>query len=218
MRSLAPVRLSGSTGSLDPKGPVAQTMADLWWLMLAVGTAVFLVFAVALGVALARRAGDEPSGGGGRPSQRWILGGGVLLPLVVLVVVFGATVAAMREMPQEASDDALVVEVTGFQWRYEVRYPDAGVQVVDELHLPVGREVALHLTSEDVIHSFWVPELGGKLDLLPDGTNVLVLQADEPGEWTARCAEFCGLHHATMRMRVVAEPPAAFEAWLEGQR
>jgi cytochrome c oxidase subunit 2 len=204
-------------GSLDPAGPAARSIADLWEVMLVLGVAVFVVFAVALGIGLTRRPADRPAQAAQRRLDRWIVGGGVVLPMIVVVVVFGATVQAMRGLPSEPSDDALVVEITGFQWRYDVSYPDAGVDVTDELHLPVGREVALHLTSEDVIHSFWVPELGGKLDMLPDGTNVLVLTADEPGEWAARCAEFCGEKHASMTLRVVAESPEDFEMWLAGQ-
>jgi cytochrome c oxidase subunit 2 len=204
-------------GSLDPQGPNAEIIADLWWLMLALGAVAFGVFAVALGIGLTRRPAERPGEDTQRRLDRWIVGGGVVLPTVVVLVVFGATVQAMRALPADPSDDALVVEVTGFQWRYEVSYPAEGVRVVDELHLPVGREVALHLKSEDVIHSFWVPELGGKLDMLPDGTNVLVLQADQPGEWGARCAEFCGLHHASMVLRVVAEAPEQFDAWLATQ-
>lgn len=205
------------SGSLDPQGPAAQTIADLWWLMLGLGTMAFLVFAVALGVGLTRRPGPGSEEQTQRRLNRWIVGGGIVLPVVVVVAVFGATVHAMQSLPGDPSDDALVIEITGFQWRYEVSYPDQGVEVVDELHLPVGREVALHLTSEDVIHSFWVPELGGKLDMLPDGTNVLVLQADQPGEWGARCAEFCGLRHASMVLRVVAQAPEEFDAWLAAQ-
>jgi cytochrome c oxidase subunit 2 len=207
-----------STGSLDPKGPNAEIIADLWWVMLTLGIIAFAVFAVALAVGLTRRPAERPGEDPQRPLQRWILGGGVVLPAVLVLAVFGATLYAMRLLPDTPSEDALVIEVTGYQWRYEVSYPDEGVQVTDELHLPVGREIALYLKSEDVIHSFWVPELGGKLDMLPDGTNVLVLRADEPGEWGARCAEFCGLHHASMQMLVVAEPEAEFETWLAGQR
>lgn len=140
------------------------------------------------------------------------------LPCLLVVGTFVATVYAMRALPDEASDDALVIEVTGFQWRYEVSYPDHGVELTDELHPPVGRPVALHLKSEAVIHSFWGPELAGKLDMLPDGTNVLVLEADEPGEWGARCAEFCGLRRASMQMRVVAQPAQDSDIWLAGQR
>jgi cytochrome c oxidase subunit 2 len=205
---------SGS-GSLDPHGPAAETIAGLWWLMLGLGVAVFGVVATLLALGLFRRprAGEEP-----RPGERWIVAGGVVLPLVVLIVVFGATVAAMRTLSNEPPSEALVVEITGHQWWFEVSYPEEGVSAVDELHLPVGRPVALHLTSADVIHSFWVPELGGKMDMLPDGTNILVLQADRPGEFGARCAEFCGLDHANMRMRVVAESTDEFAAWIESQQ
>jgi cytochrome c oxidase subunit 2 len=205
-----------SSGSLDPKGPAAETIADLWWLMVGLSVAVFLVFAVALVVGLTRRPKEGDAADMQRRLDRWIVGGGVLLPLVVVLIVFGATVVAMRELPDE-SEQAMRIEITGFQWRYEVTYPEAGVALTDELRLPVGRPVALHLRSEDVIHSFWLPELGGKLDMLPDGTNVLVLEAAEPGEWGARCAEFCGLRHASMQMRVVAEPAEQFDSWLAAQ-
>jgi cytochrome c oxidase subunit 2 len=209
--------MRSASGSLDPRGPAAETIADLWWLMLALGLVAFVVFAVALGVGLTRRPREGSADQTQRRFDAWILGGGVVLPVVMVVVVFGATVYAMRALPDDPPADALVVEVTGFQWRYEVFYPDRDVQVTDELHLPVGRDVALHLKSEDVIHSFWAPELGGKLDMLPDGTNVLVLRADQPGEWGARCAEFCGLKHASMVMRVVAQSPEEFDAWLAAQ-
>ncbi|MDP5181669.1 cytochrome c oxidase subunit II [Blastococcus sp. BMG 814] len=204
-----------SSGSLDPKGPRAESIADTWWLMLGLGVAVFVLFAVLLAIGLFRhrREGEAP------PSERrWIVGGGVVLPVLVLVVVFGATIAAMRTLAEDAPPGALVIEVTGNQWYFEVAYPDAGVTTVDELHLPVGRPVEFHLTSADVIHGFWVPELGGKMDMLPDGVNVLVLQADEPGEWGAPCAEFCGLEHARMQVHVVAESPEDFAAWIESQQ
>lgn len=198
-------------GSLDPQGPVAQTMADLWWLMLALGVAVFAVFAVLLAVALFRRSGAEP---GSRRVSRWITGWGVVGPFVVIVVVFVATVYAMRVLPSEAPSDALVIDVVGHQWWYEVRYPEEGITTINELHIPTGRTIALRLTSADVIHSFWVPALAGKKDMLPDGVNTLVLQADEPGEHEALCAEFCGLRHTDMRMTVVAEPVEQFDAWV----
>jgi cytochrome c oxidase subunit II len=206
-------------GSLDPQGPAAEVMAELWWLLLGLGVAVFAVFAVLLGLALFRRrkppeAETPPPGRFGRLLVGW----GVAGPLLILVVVFGATLAAMRALPDRAPSGALEVEIVGHMFWWEVRYPDEGITVRDELHLPVGRPVELRLTSADVIHSFWVPELGGKLDLLPDHVNTMVLQADEPGRHLSICAEFCGLRHADMRMTVVAEPADRFDAWVAGRR
>ena len=200
---------------------MAESAADLWWLMLALGVAVFVVFAVFLAVGLFRaRPGDAPEAGP-QPQERfgpWLVGGGVALPLVVIAIVFAATVHAMRDVPTTAPPGALVVEIVGHQWWWEVRYPAEGVMTANEMHIPVGRPVALQLTSADVIHSFWVPALGGKLDLLPDKTNTLVLEADVPGRHLNRCAEFCGLQHTLMGMDVVAEPPEAFASWIAAQQ
>jgi cytochrome c oxidase subunit II len=149
---------------------------------------------------------------------RWFVVGGVVAPLVILLVVFGATVRAVQSVPTTAPPEALVIEVVGHQFWWEVRYPDAGVTVTNELHLPVGRPVNLQLSSADVIHSFWVPALAGKLDLLPDHPNTLVLEADQPGVHRSRCAEFCGLEHTKMVLTVVAEPEEQFAAWVAERR
>lgn len=203
-------------GSLDPQGPGARVIAELWWLLLGLGVAVFVVFVVLLALGLFRRgrtAGEAPHQFG-----RWFVGAGVVVPTLILVVIFAATVAAMRALPGSAPPEALKVEIVGHQFWWEVRYPEQGITVRDELHLPVGRPVELRLTSADVIHSFWVPALAGKLDLLPDHVNTLVLRADEPGRHLSICAEFCGLRHADMRMVVVAEPQDRFAAWLAERR
>jgi cytochrome c oxidase subunit 2 len=242
-----------TAGSLDPEGPVAETMANLWWLMLGIGAVVFVVVAVLLIGGLFRRrtaAGTDEPGTPGRPGGpgglaapggpggasgaiaatptgtdeerkrvgRWLVAGGVAMPLVVLVVVFGATVAAMRGVPDTVPSEALEIEVVGHQWWWEVRYPAEAFTTANEIHLPVGRPVAFRLTSADVIHSFWVPALGGKLDLLPERTNTLILEADEPGRHRSLCAEFCGLQHALMGLDVVAEPAEAFAAWVAAQQ
>jgi cytochrome c oxidase subunit II len=208
-------------GALDPQGPVSEAMAELWWVLLGLGVAVFVVVVVVLVLGLfRRRQAGEPQPGGQRPNSfgRWFVVGGVVAPLVVLLVVFGATIRAMRSVPTTAPPEALVVEVVGHQFWWEVRYPAEGITVRDELHLPVGRPVSLQLTSADVIHSFWVPALAGKLDLLPNHTNTLVLEADEPGEHRSRCAEFCGLEHTTMVLTVVAEPEERFASWVAERR
>jgi cytochrome c oxidase subunit 2 len=207
-------------GSLDPQGPVAEAMADLWWLMLALGVVVFAVVAAVLAVGLFRRRQTAPEPGRAEPGRfnRWLVIGGVAGPMIVLVVVFVATVQAMRFVPTSAPPEALVVEVVGRQWSWEIRYPEHGITADNELHIPVGRQVNLQLRSVDVIHSFWVPELGGKMDLLPERTNTLVLQADQPGVHRSRCAEFCGLRHTDHQLTVVAEPEEQFNAWVAGRR
>jgi cytochrome c oxidase subunit 2 len=195
-------------------------MADLWWLLLALGVAVFAVVVAVLAAALLRRGRVAGPDGGERPLgfNRWLVVGGVVAPTVILVVVFVATIQVMRDVPTAAPRDALVIEVTGRQWAWEVRYPDWDFSITNELHIPVGRPVSLRLRSEDVIHSFWVPPLGGKMDLLPDHVNTLVLQADEPGVHRSLCAEFCGLRHSDHRLTVVAEAEEDFAAWVEARR
>lgn len=207
--------------SLDPEGPAAESMADLWWLMLTLGVAVFVVFAVVLALGLFRRRPPEtPEPGAEAPSRfgAWMIGAGVAVPLVVIAVVFAATVQTMRAVPTTAPADALVIDVVGHQWWWEVHYPEEDVTTANEMHIPVGRPVALRLTSADVIHSFWVPALAGKLDMLPDKVNTLVLEADEPGEHVGRCAEFCGLQHTLMGLVVVAEPRQQFDSWVAARR
>jgi len=196
-------------------------MADLFWLMVGLGAVVFVVVVVVLALGLFRRGRvGEPQADRQRPDRfgRWFVVGGVVAPLVILIIVFGATVNAMRFVPTTAPPEALVIEVVGHQFWWEVRYPDAGITTANELHIPVGRRINLQLTSADVIHSFWVPELAGKLDLLPDRTNTLVLQADEPGEHVSPCAEYCGLEHTRMLLTVVAEPEEQFAAWVAERR
>lgn len=207
--------------ALDPAGPAARDIDDLWWFLFWLGLAVFALFAVllALGLRRSHRAaadGDDPSGDDdphGRSVRAWLVGGGVILPVVVVAVVLVATILAMRATADEAPE-ALTVVVVGHQWWWEMAYPDHDVVTANELHIPAGEPVRLVLRSTDVIHSFWAPALGGKLDALPDGDNVLVLEADEPGTYDGACAEFCGLQHANMNLVVIAHDPADFDRWL----
>ena len=207
--------------TMDPAGPAARDIADLWWLLFALGTAVFVLVVVLLAMALRRRAdgGADTTGSEERnlrAAKPWLVGGGVVLPSVLVVVVLVATIFAMRATADEGPEGALTIDVTGHQWWWEVEYPDAGAETANEVHIPAGEPVEIALTSADVIHSFWIPELAGKMDALPDGVNTLLIEADEPGRYEGACAEFCGLQHASMNLVVVAHEPAAFEEWLAG--
>jgi cytochrome c oxidase subunit II len=165
------------------------------------------------------RAVSMVNAGDGR-RMRWVLLGGLVFPLVVLVPLLGMTLRAMSGLGANG-DPGLLVEVVGHQYWWEVRYldGDGGVlfETANEIHLPVGRDVELRLEASDVIHSFWVPRLAGKLDMIPGRTNVLRLRADAAGEYRGQCAEYCGLQHARMSLLVVAMPEADYAAWAAAQ-
>lgn len=193
--------------------------------MLALGAVAFVVFAVGLFVGL-RRSGERndrnPSDDDlrrlgqrqtTRASNAWIIGGGVALPAVLIAVVLGATIMAMRSIAAADEDPALTVEVTGHQYWWEVRYPEFGVVGANEVHVPADTPVEIVLQSADVIHSFWVPAVAGKLDLLPERANRLVIDA-EPGTYQGRCAEFCGTSHANMDFLLVAHEGDGFDDWI----
>lgn len=145
-----------------------------------------------------------------------------VLPLVILAVVFGLMVGTMREIGASSVTSgapAMRVIARGFQWWWEFRYPTGSGEVTaaNEMHIPSGTVIDVQLEAGDVIHSFWVPELAGKTDMIPGKTNHLRLYAPRPGVFQGQCAEFCGPEHAWMRLTIVAEPAADFQRWLDGQ-
>ncbi|MGH8959440.1 MAG: cytochrome c oxidase subunit II [Acidimicrobiia bacterium] len=193
--------------SLDPQGPVAVEMARLWWLMVALGGAVLVLYTALLLRGLWR-------GEAGRASTRsWLVGGGLVMPLVVIAVVLSFTLAAMARLANEPSEGELIIEVDGHQFWWEVRYPDLGVTTANEIHLPADRPILLRVRSVDVIHSFWIPSLAGKIDLLPDKTNTMSFSASETGTYRGVCAEFCGLQHAKMRLTASVTSEQDFGDW-----
>lgn len=204
-------------------GPIGDRVATLGWSLLIISSVVVLVVSVLVLAGVLRRgtrsfAPVERAGGG----LRWIVIGGIVVPTVILVVVFVLTMVTQAAVASPATAPGLTVRVTGHQWWWEVQYldpsPDRIATTANEIHIPVGRPVRLEVVAGDVIHSFWVPELAGKTDLIPGQTNVTWVQADHPGVYRGQCAEYCGLQHAKMAMSVVAEPPAAFDEWLARQR
>lgn len=206
-----------SDGMFDPAGPAAQVAADLWWLMVALSVPpmVLVLWLLVRAVRRPRTDADVDHGDVGMP---WLLLGGVALPVVLVGVTFVATIRGMSSIEWSPPDGAVVVEVEAYNYGWDVHHPENGVDLTGELRIPVGEPVAVVLTSRDVIHSFWVPQLGGKLDAMPGRTTTLTIQADEPGTYEGRCAEFCGVGHARMPVRVVALDDDEYAAWMaEGQ-
>jgi cytochrome c oxidase subunit II len=202
--------------SLDPRGEVAANIAELWWVMFFLSVAVFLLVVGLMLVGIFRQRGDEEPNE--RAENRWILVGGIVMPSVVLAVVFGFTIRTTALTANEAGTGALTIEVIGRRWWWEVNYPAQGVVTANEIHIPVGVPVEFSLKSGDVIHSFWVPQLGGKMDLIPGRENILVLQADEAGIYRGECAEYCGLQHALMQFMVIAQSQDEFDGWINSQQ
>lgn len=166
---------------------------------------------------IARTADDSPSvSRDAKIARRWIIGGGLLLPSITIaaLLAFGIPVGHRLLPLGDGDTQRLTIHVVGHQWWWEVRYPTAAVTTANELVIPVNEPVDLHLTSNDVIHAFWVPRLGGKLDMLPGRTTVLRLQATETGTFRGQCAEFCGAGHTHMVITVTALEKDDYESWL----
>jgi len=215
--------LQAAHSALHPASVEAKHVGTLYNFMAVVAAMVCaIVIVVALWGALRGRRPDEPvTPERESRAHRWILGA-VTVTVAILFVTLVYDLALGRSMTRRATREMLSVRVTGHQWWWEIEYedptPQNRVHSANELHLPVGRPVALKLASADVIHSFWAPNLGGKKDLIPGHHNELYLTPTEPGIYQMRCAEFCGLQHAYMALAVVVEDSAKFARWLDAQR
>lgn len=201
--------------TLQPSGPGAGRIADLWWVLFWVGLIPIVVVTVLL---ILIATGKVRSGW--LTERRMIIYGGLVLSTLLLIPVVAMTTVVERDM-REAHGGELVIEVIGHQYWWEVHYPDPSgdgtVRSANEIHIPAGVPVLLEVTSADVIHSVWIPEIQGKIDMIPGHTNEITVQADSPGVYRGQCAEFCGIGHAVMRLVVVAHEPEEFEAWLEAE-
>jgi len=202
---------------LDPAGPYAWPIATLSWVLLAMGAAVLALVLAALWVALfgCERARARVGG----TKVIWLAG--IALPAVVLSALLFYGLTLTSHLSDRIEGDEMRVRITGEMWWWRVAYLDeAGEPVLhdaNELHIPVGQPVVLELQSADVIHSFWVPRLAGKLDMIPGRRNLMRIQADEPGVYGGQCAEYCGGPHALMGFVVVAHPRAEFERLLQAR-
>lgn len=200
---------SGPLSTLEPAGPAAAAIAQLWWAMLAGAVVLFgLVMVLLLWVFVRRSAAPA------RPGL-WLAGGGLVLPALVLTPLLGfGLLTGERLLAHPRAAEVVRIEVEARQWQWTFRYPaaDGGTRIsVNELHLPVGRPVDLHVTSPDVIHGFWIPRLGGKIDAIPGHINVVRLSADRPGVYRGVCAEFCGGGHTAMDFRVEAHADDSYD-------
>lgn len=207
---------------LETFGPKGRITADLLWGLIALSAFVSLIISVLVVMGIRRRRhGPLKQGLIARPAKglSWIYIG-VGLSTLALAVFVAWTLIVMKAIALPKTAD-LTIEVTGQQWWWEVRYTGDGpsriVETANEIHIPTGVPVRFKLKTKDVIHSFWVPTLGGKTDMIPGRTNITWLQADEPGVYRGQCAEYCGAQHSHMALRIVAQPPEEFEAWRERQ-
>ncbi len=197
--------------ALDPAGPYAGSTALLSWGLFAMAGFVLLVVLAALGVALFGSPRLKQRLGG----EKLIWAGGLAFPVVVLTGLLVIGLSLTSKLSGPIGEDALRARITGEMWWWRVAYLDEQgrelFQDANELHIPVGKTVVLELESGDVIHSFWVPRLSGKLDMIPGRRNIMRIQADRPGAFGGQCAEYCGGPHALMGFVVVAHEPAEFE-------
>jgi cytochrome c oxidase subunit 2 len=196
----------------------------MWWLMFWVCSAVFVVVMLFLlaSVFRPRPEGDASGSEKAEHNLTRMVTGAVGATIAILLVFLIVSFFVGRAVMSSPSPDPLTIKVTGYQWWWRVEYedpqPSNTVITANEIHIPVGQPVAFKLTSRDVIHSFWVPNLHGKRDLIPGHEATIWLQADREGVFRGQCAEFCGHQHAHMAFTVVAEPPDRFNAWLDAQR
>ena len=206
--------------TFEAAGPVAQEQLDLFYIIFWAAVFVFVVVQGALVYTIfkfRRRAGanglPKQTHGNTRLEVAW-----TIAPAIVLAIIAVPTVDTIFSTANVPEGEVLNVTVTAHQWWWEFDYPDLGISTANELHVPVGKNVDVILESKDVIHSFWIPKLAGKVDIVPNNSNTMWFRADESGEFYGQCAEFCGTAHAQMRFRVFAQPQDEFDAWVEGIR
>jgi cytochrome c oxidase subunit II len=204
--------------TFEPAGPFAERIDNLFWPVFWIAVAVFILVQGAIFVAVflfRDRAGAKEAKqlhGSPKLEIAW-----TIIPALILAGIAVPTTAAVFDLT-ECGADAMEIEVIGHQWWFEYHYPDAGIDTANVMVIPAGQEVCAVMTSDDVLHNFWIPALNGKRYLVPGQTTLLRLQADEPGDYWGHCAEFCGLSHSLMRARVQALEPAEYEAWLAAQQ
>lgn len=211
--------LGGCTERLSivhPAGPAADTIATLWWVLLAGACVIFGLVMVLLLLAFRARGADDPTADSGH-ERRWIIGLGLVFPVAVLSALLAYGLVIGERLLPRAAADLVTVEAEARQWAWRFAYPGLpGRETEDVLHIPAGRPVDVRITTLDVIHSFWVPRLAGKLDAIPGHVNVLRLEADAPGDYAGVSAEFSGTGYRRHRFTVTAHDTAGWSAFVAG--
>ena len=206
--------------TFEPAGPNAERLDGLFWMVFWIATVVFVLVIGAIVVMLfvfrdrGKNDAEEPkqTHGNTRLEVAW-----TVIPALILAAISVPTVSAVFELTG-CDSDSMKVEVIGHQWWFEYRYPDLGIDTANVMVIPAGQEICAVMTSDDVLHNFWIPALHGKRYLVPGQVTLLRLESYEPGEFWGQCAEFCGLSHSLMRARVLAMEPSDFEAWVADQQ
>jgi cytochrome c oxidase subunit II len=208
---------------LTGAGPIAAAQAMLgWWLLVVSGVVVLVVTVLVLAGAFRGHSNETPAVEREGAGVRWVVVGGMIVPAIVLALTFAFTIATENATAAPPKIAGMTVEIIGHRWWWEVRYPEGGqgqtIITANEIHVPAGVPVRLELSSVDVIHSFWIPRLAGKTDVVPGQRNVAWIQADKPGVYRGACTEYCGLQHSNMAAFVVAESVEQFKQWMRAQR
>jgi cytochrome c oxidase subunit 2 len=207
---------------LDAAGVQAGRIEQLWWVMFWTTTSVTMIVLAVLAWSVMRARQQDPHAPSRDPRLHRYIAGGAVATVVILFGLLIVTTITSRAIASQYDPQALQIEVTAYQWWWNVEYqhpePEQRVRTANELHIPVGRTVGIKLLASDVIHSFWVPALHGKMDAIPGHEATLWLRADRAGIYRGQCAEYCGTQHAHMALIVIAEPPDDFERWIQAQR
>lgn len=232
LTALAGCRYAEST--FNTHGPAARSISHLAWFMSILFLVTIFIMWALLAFAFYKRRGTlaehAPIDAGG--GQMWIAVGGVIIPIIVLTVLFVLGLGLLRDFPIHGMHGGMnqehmarmmkpEIRIIGHQWWWEIHYlnddQSLAFTTANELHIPTGRYVNIEVETHDVMHSFWVPALHGKVDLIPGQPNYIRIEASQPGEYTGQCAEFCGQEHARMRILAIAQPEDEYEGWREGQ-
>jgi cytochrome c oxidase subunit 2 len=223
------ILLATNQSALDPAGPQAGRISTLWWIFFGTTATIYVIVQICMLVAALRKRQTEPQPPPPMPIDparerrvnrviSWLVG---MTAVVLFALLLSEFITGRKLYAFTSSPNQLEIKIIGHQWWWEVRYEDPVrsnmVITANEIHIPVGVPIRFDLESTDVIHSFWVPNLNGKKDLIPGHPTYFSMQADRPGKYEGQCAEFCGHQHAHMRFLVIAESRADFDKWREAQ-